>query len=56
MVSAGAEEDSQADCFSRQRRQSWARLLKKIYQVDPLTCPQCGCRMALIAKGKEENK
>ncbi len=41
VVSAGAEEHSQAECFSRQRRQSWARLLKKIYEVDPLTCPQC---------------
>ena len=43
------EGDSQAERFSRERRRSWARLLKKIYEVDPLTCGQCGSRMAIIS-------
>lgn len=27
---------------------SWARLIKKIYKVDPLTCPKCGSDMRII--------
>jgi hypothetical protein len=28
---------------------SWARLIAKVYQVDPLVCVRCGQRMSLIA-------
>ena len=28
---------------------SWARLIKKIYEVDPLICPKCGGNMRIIA-------
>jgi len=28
---------------------SWARLIQKIYEVDPLTCPKCGGKMRVIA-------
>ena len=28
---------------------SWARLIKKIYEVDPLICPVCGGNMRIIA-------
>jgi len=28
---------------------SWARLIKKIYEVDPLVCPRCGGDMRVIA-------
>jgi len=28
---------------------SWARLIQKIYEVDPLTCPKCGGKMKIIA-------
>ena len=35
--------------YARQRRRNWARLLKKIYEVDPLTCPRCGSEMEIIA-------
>ena len=27
----------------------WAEMIKKVYQIDPLTCPQCGGRMQIIA-------
>jgi hypothetical protein len=30
-------------------RSAWARLIAKVYEVDPLTCPQCGTEMKLIA-------
>ena len=35
------EESSAAEQFSQQRRRSWARLLRKVYEIDPLECPQC---------------
>ncbi|GAH04137.1 unnamed protein product [marine sediment metagenome] len=28
---------------------SWARLIQKIYEVDPLICPKCGGEMRVIA-------
>ena len=34
-------------CFAS--RKSWARLIQKIYEVDPLTCPKCQGRMRVIA-------
>jgi len=30
-------------------RRSWARLIQKVYEVDPLKCPQCGHEMKVIA-------
>jgi hypothetical protein len=32
-----------------QRRRSWARLLRRIYEVDPLVCPRCGEEMKVVA-------
>ena len=34
---------------ARAARRSWARLIKKIYEVDPLLCPECGGDMRIIA-------
>jgi hypothetical protein len=28
---------------------SWARLIAKVYQVDPLVCVRCGQRMSILA-------
>ena len=30
-------------------RQNWARLIKKIYEVDPLVCPKCQGAMRVIS-------
>jgi len=30
-------------------RKNWARLIQKIYEVDPLTCPKCQGSMRVIA-------
>jgi hypothetical protein len=30
-------------------RRSWARLIQKVYEVDPLVCPKCGSEMKVIA-------
>ena len=30
-------------------RSAWARLIAKVYEIDPLVCPRCGSEMKLIA-------
>ena len=30
---------------ARERRHAWARLLARVYEVDPLVCPRCGARL-----------
>ena len=34
---------------ARALRRSWAQLIKRIYEVDPLVCPICGSEMKVIA-------
>jgi len=34
--------------FSREARSTWARLLRKIFEVDPLVCA-CGARMQIVS-------
>ena len=29
--------------------QTWAMLIKRVYEVDPLACPQCGGEMKVVA-------
>ncbi len=36
------------DAFAVARRQSWARLLQRVFEVDPLRCPTCGERMQIV--------
>ena len=31
------------------RKRAWARLLAKVYEVDPMVCPKCGADMKVIA-------
>ena len=30
-------------------RSAWARLITKVYEINPLVCPRCGSEMSLIA-------
>ncbi|MFP4083170.1 MAG: hypothetical protein ACLFVG_10530 [Candidatus Aminicenantes bacterium] len=30
-------------------RRGWAEMIKKVYEVDPLVCAQCGAQMKVIA-------
>ena len=48
-VDSPLQPDSPAQNYARQRRRNWARLLKKIYEVDPLSCRRCGSPMEIIA-------
>ena len=34
---------------SSEYRKNWARLIQKIYEVDPLRCPKCQSQMRIIA-------
>jgi len=34
---------------SKEFRRNWARLIQKIYEVDPLTCPKCQGSMRIIS-------
>ena len=35
--------------YSRRKRQLWAALLKKVWDVDALRCPKCGGQMKVIS-------
>jgi len=37
------------DLPSKESRQNWARLIQKIYEVDPLVCPKCQGQMRIIS-------
>jgi len=39
----------QPEGSSRAFRKNWARLIQKIYEVDPLTCPKCSGKMKIIS-------
>ena len=39
----------QPEASSKEQRKNWARLIQKIYDVDPLTCPKCRGRMRIIS-------
>jgi hypothetical protein len=39
---------------SKAHRKNWARLIQKIYGLDPLTCPKCQGKMRIIAFIEEQ--
>ena len=40
---------------SKEYRKNWARLIQKIYEVDPLTCPKCSGEMKVISVIEDED-
>ena len=44
-LSASETVKVDADC----RKQAWARLLAKVYEIDLFICPKCGSEMKVIA-------
>jgi hypothetical protein len=46
-TSVQADRDHSPD--ARALRRSWAQLIKRVYEVDPLVCPKCGGGMQIIA-------
>jgi hypothetical protein len=39
---------------SKEYRKNWARLIQKIYEIAPLTCPKCQGQMRIIAFIEDE--
>jgi hypothetical protein len=51
-ASPGAEEVAVAEPAAAERRRlrrSWAQLIRRIYEIDPLVCNECGAEMRIIA-------
>lgn len=44
----------EAERSSKEHRKNWARLIQKIYEVDPLTCPKCSGIMKVISVIEDE--
>jgi hypothetical protein len=40
---------------SKEYRKNWARLIQKIYEVEPLTCPKCSGKMKVISVIEDED-
>ena len=45
----------EANESSKGYRKNWARLIQKIYEVDPLTCPKCSGKMKVISVIEDED-
>ena len=51
-VEASAEPSRQGDASDGSAThcsQPWAMLIKRVYEIDPLTCPHCGSPMKVVA-------
>jgi hypothetical protein len=48
-VGSSPERRREEGPSARALRRSWAQLIKRIYEVDPLVCPSCGAEMKVIA-------
>ena len=44
-----SEVDGLTDAERRARRREWARLIRRVYEVDPLVCEKCGGEMQIIS-------
>ncbi|MBZ5500568.1 MAG: hypothetical protein LAP85_29610, partial [Acidobacteriia bacterium] len=44
-----ADDSDSGEEFARGRRRSWARLIKKVYEADPLVCPRCCGPLKIIS-------
>jgi len=40
---------TEADEFAKRRRQSRAKLIQRVWEVSPLTCPRCGAEMRVVS-------
>ena len=43
------DDSDSAEEFAAARRRSWARLIKKVYEADPLVCPHCAGPLKIIS-------
>ena len=45
----GSVDAEEAGAPARPCNFTWARLIKRVYEVDPLVCPECGATMKVIS-------
>jgi hypothetical protein len=45
----GAARPEPMSEFASRAKAAWARLIRKVYEVDPLECPKCNGPMRIIA-------
>ncbi len=43
------DHETDIEVASAESRASWARLIRKIYEADPLVCKKCGSAMKILA-------
>lgn len=48
LAGSSSTEAPEAPAHSR-ASQTWAMLIKRVYEIDPLACPQCGGQMKVVA-------
>ena len=51
-LALGHEHDLPFVYVNKLRRlpaKGWAEMIRKVYEVDPMTCPKCGGRMKVVA-------
>ena len=44
-----SSEDAISATTATRSSQTWAMLIKRVYEVDPLSCPQCGGQMKVVS-------
>jgi hypothetical protein len=44
----------EADVSKKRCQKNWARLIRKIYEVDPLVCPRCNGQMPITGLPRAE--
>ena len=44
-----SEDERECNISTKTCRKAWARMLAKIYEINPYTCPKCGSDMKVIA-------
>jgi len=49
LSAAGEVTIDRSQAAAARQGSSWAALIQRVYEVDPLTCPRCGGRMRIIS-------
>ncbi len=43
------EDDGLSDAERRARRRAWALLIRRVYEIDPMVCANCGGEMRIVS-------
>ena len=43
------EDDGLTDAQRRTMRRAWARLVRRVFEVDPMVCKDCGGQMRIVS-------